>query len=88
MKALAVYVALAALTMIVFAVWPDLDLAVSHLFFDRGGFIGADPLARFGRDVFRVTPFVVLALYAALWLAQTEWSCASGGRRAAVRSSS
>ena len=70
MKALAVYVALAALTMIVFAVWPDLDLAVSHLFFDGGGFIGADPLARFGRDVFRVTPFVVLALYAALWLAK------------------
>ncbi len=70
MKALAVYVALAALTMIVFAVWPDLDLAVSNLFFDRGGFVGADPLARFGRDVFRVTPFVVLALYAALWLAK------------------
>ena len=70
MKAFLVYVALTALTLIVFAVWPGLDLAVSHLFYDGGGFIGHDRLARFGRDVFRVTPFVVLALYAALWLAR------------------
>ncbi len=71
MKALVVYVALAALTLIVFAVWPGLDLAVSHFFYD-GGFIGRDALARLGRDVFRVTPFVVLALYAALWLAKRK----------------
>ena len=70
MKALAIYVALAALTMIVFAVWPGLDLAVAHFFYDRGGFIGQGALARFGRDVFRVTPFVLLALYAGLWLAK------------------
>ena len=70
MKALLVYVALTALTLIVFAVWPGLDLVVSHLFYDGGGFIGHDRLARFGRDFFRVTPFVVLALYAALWLAR------------------
>ena len=70
MKALVLYVALAALTLIVFAIWPGLDLAVSHLFYDGGGFIGRGALDRFGRDVFRVTPFVVLALYAALWLAK------------------
>ena len=39
-KALIVYVALTALTLIVFALWPGLDLAVSHLFYDGGGFIG------------------------------------------------
>ena len=70
MKALSVYLALTALTLIVFALWPGLDLIVSHLFYDGGGFIGHDRLARFGRDFFRVTPFVVLALYAALWLAR------------------
>ena len=70
MKALVVYVALTALTLIVFALWPGLDPAVSHFFYDGGGFIGHEALARFGRDFFRVTPFVVLTLYAALWLAR------------------
>jgi membrane-associated PAP2 superfamily phosphatase len=70
MKAFLVYVALAALTLAVFAVHPDLDLAAAHRFYDGGGFIGHAALEKFGRDVFRVTPFVVLALYAALWLAQ------------------
>jgi lipid A 4'-phosphatase len=70
MKPLVVYVALAALTLIVFALWPGLDLAVSHIFYDGGGFIGQESLERFGRDFFRVTPFVVLALYAALWFAK------------------
>ncbi len=70
MKALPVYVALTALTMVVFAVWPGLDLLVAHLFYDGGGFIGHERLARLGRDFFRVTPFVVLALYAVLWLAK------------------
>ena len=70
MKAFLVYVAFAALTLAVFGLWPDLDLAVAHRFYDGGGFIGRDGLARFGRDVFRVTPFVVLAAYAALWLAR------------------
>jgi membrane-associated phospholipid phosphatase len=70
MKALPVYVALTTLTLIVFALRPGLDLIVSHVFYDGGGFIGNEPLARLGRDFFRVTPFVVLALYAALWLAK------------------
>ena len=72
MKALILYVALAVLTLAVFAIWPGVDLAVSHRFYDGGGFIGHDALARLGRDFFRVTPFVVLALYAALWLAKRK----------------
>jgi len=47
-----------------------LDLAVAHRFYDGGGFIGHATLEKLGRDFFRVTPFVVLALYAALWLAR------------------
>jgi lipid A 4'-phosphatase len=70
MKTLRVYLALSALTLIVCAIWPGLDLAASHLFYDGGGFIGHERLARLGRDFFRVTPFVVLLLYAALWLAK------------------
>jgi lipid A 4'-phosphatase len=69
-RALIVYVALTALTLGIFAIWPDLDLAVSHYFYDGGGFAGRDSLGRFGRDFFRVTPFVVLAAFAALWLAK------------------
>ena len=72
MKSLRVYLALTALTLIAFAIWPGLDLAVAHFFYDGGGFIGHEHLARFGRDFFRVTPFVVLALYAALWLAERK----------------
>ena len=68
--ALTIYVALTALTLAVFALWPGLDLAVAHLFYDGGGFIGHEALDRFGRDFFRVTPFVVLTLYAGLWLAK------------------
>jgi lipid A 4'-phosphatase len=70
MKALAVYVALTVLTLAVFAFWPRLDLVVAHVFYDGGGFIGHESIERFGRDFFRVTPFVVLALYAGLWLAK------------------
>jgi membrane-associated phospholipid phosphatase len=70
MKALVVYVALTALMLALFAIWPSLDLIVAHGFYNRGGFIGGDSLARFAREVFRLTPFVVLALYAGLWLAK------------------
>ena len=69
-RALAVYVALTALTLGVFAIWPNLDLIVAHYFYDGGGFAGRDSLARFGRDFFRVTPFVVLTAFAALWFAK------------------
>ncbi len=66
-RALVVLLALTALTMAVFALWPGIDLAVAHYFYDRGGFIGRDGLERFGRDFFRVAPFVVLAAFAALY---------------------
>jgi membrane-associated phospholipid phosphatase len=69
-KALFVYITLAALTLGVFAVWPGLDLAGAHYFYHRGGFFGRNSFERLGRDFFRVTPFVVLAVYAALWLAK------------------
>jgi lipid A 4'-phosphatase len=67
---LAAYLALAALTLVVFAVWPGLDLKAAHYFYHRGSFFGGDENLRFGRDFFRVTPFIVLAAYAALWFAK------------------
>jgi membrane-associated phospholipid phosphatase len=69
-KALLIYVVLAALTLAVFAMWPELDLAGARYFYHDGGFFGRDSLERFGRDFFRVTPFVVLTAYAALWFAK------------------
>jgi lipid A 4'-phosphatase len=69
-SALAVYVALTALTLAVFAIWPELDLTVARYFFHSGGFFGDNSLGRSAREFFRVTPFVVLAAYAALWLAK------------------
>jgi hypothetical protein len=81
-KALSAYILLAALTLGVFAIWPELDLAGARYFYHSGGFFGRDSFERFGRDFFRVTPFVVLAAYAALWLAKRSGS-GSLGRRAA-----
>ena len=54
---------------VVFAVWPDLDLAVARSFLRPGGFVGDSPIERLVRDFFRVTPFVVLA-FTALYLAR------------------
>src|SRR5215472_17500693 len=69
-KALLVYIGIAALTLIVFGVWPELDLKAAHYFYHHGSFFGGDKLLRFARDFLRVTPFVVLAACAALWLAK------------------
>ncbi len=69
-KAFYVYVLLAALALVVFAIWPQLDLGGARYFFHNGGFFGRNDFERFGRDFFRVTPFVVLVAYAALWLAK------------------
>ena len=68
MKAFTVYVALAALTLAAFALRPELDLAVSHLFYDHGGFIGQTASEKVWRKVLGDAWAVVLALYAALWL--------------------
>ena len=67
MRWILVVSALIALTLAVFALWPGVDLAVAHFFYDRGGFAGRDGLERFGRDFFRIAPFVVLAAYVALY---------------------
>jgi len=67
MRSILVVSALIALTLAVFALWPGVDLAVAHFFYDHGGFAGRDGLERFGRDFFRVAPFVVLAAYVALY---------------------
>ena len=61
-------IALLAAIGAVFALWPNLDLAVSHEFYDYGGFLGAGLAARFARDVFRIGPFVVLAFFVARYL--------------------
>jgi len=66
-RSLVVLLALTALTLVVFALWPGIDLAVSHYFYDRGGFVGHDGLERFGRDFFRVTPYAVLIGFAILY---------------------
>ncbi len=67
MRWILVVTALIALSLAVFALWPGLDLSAAHVFYDRGGFAGHDGLERFGRDVFRDAPFVVLAAYIALY---------------------
>ena len=59
-KPLFVYITLAALALVVFAIWPGLDLAGARYFYHGGGFFGRNDFERFGRDFFRVTPFVVL----------------------------
>src|SRR5580704_856423 len=69
-KALFVYLGLAALMLVIFAIWPELDLAGARYFYHDGGFFGRNSFERFGRDFFRITPCVVLAAYAALWLAK------------------
>jgi lipid A 4'-phosphatase len=63
-------VALLAIVGAVFAIWPDLDIAATHAFYDRGGFVGASAGARYARDFFRVFPFVVLGALAALYAAR------------------
>ena len=67
-RVLAALIALLALVGVLFAWRPDIDLAVSHAFYDHGGFVGANAAARFARDVFRIGPFVVLAAFVLLYL--------------------
>jgi membrane-associated PAP2 superfamily phosphatase len=67
MRWIGLLLALIALVAVVFALWPGLDLVVAHQFYDHGGFAGHDALGRFWRDFFRVAPFVILALYLALY---------------------
>jgi lipid A 4'-phosphatase len=62
--ALALFVIVAG----IFALWPDLDLAVSHaLYIDGEGFVGRGPVWAGVRLFFRILPFVALAAFAALY---------------------
>jgi membrane-associated phospholipid phosphatase len=45
-----------------FALWPDLDLAVARKFFDAGHFIGRTRTGEIFRSVFYDGPFVILGL--------------------------
>jgi lipid A 4'-phosphatase len=59
--------ALTCVAAIVFALWPQIDLAVARYFYDGGGFIGRTEFERFARAFFNVVPFVVLAAFGALY---------------------
>ena len=53
----------------IFALWPSLDLAVSHaLYIDGEGFVGRGSVWSGVRLFFRVLPFVALAAFAALYV--------------------
>ncbi len=70
MKALVIYVGLVALTLCVFTIWPTLDLTVAHVFYWNGSFDGDGLPDHLTRDFFRLTPFVALMAFAALWFAK------------------
>lgn len=57
----------------VFALWPGLDLAVTRVFYDNGGFWGDGIAARDARDILRLAPFWLLGVLALLWLAR-RWT--------------
>jgi membrane-associated phospholipid phosphatase len=80
----ALFVSLAAVGA-VFARWPNLDLAVSHIFYDHGGFLGASVGQRFARDVFRDGPFVVLAFFVTVYLQRRLGARAETGSGRAAR---
>jgi lipid A 4'-phosphatase len=54
---------------VVFAAWPDLDLAVTNLFYHQI-FFGGSSFGRLVRNFFRLTPLLVLAAFAALYFAR------------------
>jgi lipid A 4'-phosphatase len=65
---LAALVALTAATLIVFALWPEIDLHVARLFYGPAGFVGQSALGRFAREFFRATPYLLLVGFALLYL--------------------
>ena len=85
MKALLVYVALTALTLAVFASGPISTSSSRISSMTAAASSGMTGSTRFGRDFFRVTPFVVLALYAAPVAAPSAAASPCPGRRAAGR---
>ena len=67
-RPLVVLFVLTALTLVVFALWPGIDLAVSHYFYDGGGFIGHSETERVAREFLADAPFFVLAAFAIPYL--------------------
>ena len=59
--------ALAALALLAFGLWPEIDLELARRFHGDAGFIGGSALAKAARRFFNVTPFVVLAGMALLY---------------------
>jgi lipid A 4'-phosphatase len=64
---LSVLLALICASALIFALSPQIDLAVARFFYADGGFIGHTLFERFARAFFNVTPFVVLAGFGALY---------------------
>jgi membrane-associated phospholipid phosphatase len=69
-RTLVALVAALLIALAVFAIWPGLDLAVSRLVFDQGGFLGQSEGARGAREFFRVTPYLLLIGLVLAWVAR------------------
>ncbi|MGD0722059.1 MAG: phosphatase PAP2 family protein [Roseiarcus sp.] len=66
MRLLAGLVALALAALVVFALWPQIDVEAARAFYGESGFLRSAP-ARAGRAFFSIAPFVTLAALAALY---------------------
>jgi lipid A 4'-phosphatase len=53
--------------LIVFALWPGIDLDVSRIFYGATGFVGHTPAEHALRDFFRIPSFVALAAFIGLY---------------------
>jgi membrane-associated phospholipid phosphatase len=67
MRTLIGLVVLTLATLVVFALWPEIDIDVAHAFYGASGF-SHTPLERAARAFFNVAPFVILAAFATLYV--------------------
>jgi lipid A 4'-phosphatase len=58
------------LALVIFALWPGLDLAVAHWAYEGGGFLGQTENAAAARDFFRVSPILLLVALVLAWVAK------------------
>ena len=54
-------------TLVIFAIWPDIDMKVARAFYGDEGFIGGGAFAKAARDFFRITPYALLILACLAW---------------------